>query len=110
MTNIGCVVYSETETGIEAEWVFSENGKITRGTGIGIRLTELNSERRLEGAYEITYSDQNGVKSPKLSLIISFEFECYKLEWANNGTVTDIGVGIASNNKLSAGYRPWKKT
>lgn len=109
MKNVGCVVYTETKTGIEAEWVFSENGKITSGTGVGIRLTELKSERRFEGEYEITYYDRNGLKSPKLILIVSFEFESYKLEWADNGKVTDIGVGIASSNTLSSGYRQWKK-
>ncbi|MTI30865.1 hypothetical protein, partial [Xanthovirga aplysinae] len=71
--NIGCVIYTETNTGIKAEWIFKRNHKIERGTGIGIRLTEFKQKRRFEGEYEIMYYHLNGTNSPKLKLIISFE-------------------------------------
>ncbi|MGD1892566.1 MAG: hypothetical protein ACFB15_18495 [Cyclobacteriaceae bacterium] len=102
--NLGCVVYSESINGIEAEWIFNRKDKIERGTGIGIRLTELNKKRRFEGEFEITYSDADGNKSPKLNLIISFELGYYNLTWKNNEKITDIGIGIESDNKLLASY------
>ena len=102
--HLGCVVYSESINGIEAEWIFNRKDKIEGGTGIGIRLTELNKKRRFEGEFEITYSDADGNKSPKLNLIISFESKHYNLIWYNNEEVTDIGIGIDSDNKLLASY------
>lgn len=104
MENVGCVIYTQTDNGISADWVFTENDKITRGTGIGIRLTELNLQNRFEGAYEIIYSDLKGSNSPSLKLIISFELGYYKLLWSNNGKTSDIGIGIENNNQLSAGW------
>ena len=104
MENIGCVIYAETSNGIKAEWLLSNNNKITRGTGIGTRLNPTNKKKDFEGEYEITYSDINGKESPKLKLNISFESDCYKLTWIYNGTVTGIGIGIKNNNKLSVGW------
>ncbi|MEP1094164.1 MAG: hypothetical protein ABJG78_03590 [Cyclobacteriaceae bacterium] len=102
MKNVGSVIYTETENGISAEWVFSENANVTRGTGIGIRLTELNLKKRFEGEYEIVYSDINGIKSPNLKLTISFEMSHYKLRWSTNEKTKDIG--IENDTKLSAGW------
>ncbi len=102
--NIGCVVYAETSNGIKAEWVFSKNDKTEHGKGVGVRLTELNKKRKFEGEFEITYSDANGNKSPILNLIISFESGYYKLTWNKNKKITDIGIGIESDNKLLASY------
>ena len=102
--HLGCVVYSESINGIEAEWIFKRKDKIERGTGIGIRLTELNKERRFEGEFEITYADADGNTSPKLNLIISFELGYYNLTWNTNEKITDIGIGIESDNKLLASY------
>ena len=102
--NLGCVVYSESINEIEAEWVFNRNGKIERGTGKGIRLSELNKKRRFEGEFEITYSDADGNKSPKLTLIISSEMGCYSLTWQDKEKMTDVGIGIERDNKLLASY------
>lgn len=104
MENIGCVIYTETSSGIKAEWVSSNNSKIARGIGIGIRLNPTNEMKKFVGEYEITYFDVNGIESPKLKLNISFESDCYKLTWIYNGEITDIGIGIKSDNKLSAGW------
>ncbi len=104
MENIGCVVYTETSSGIKAEWVLSNNGKIDSGTGIGIRLNPTNETKEFVGEYMVTYSDINGLESAKLKLNISFESGCYKLIWMHNGEITDIGIGIINNNKLSAGW------
>ncbi|MEM9076852.1 MAG: hypothetical protein AAGC43_07425 [Bacteroidota bacterium] len=101
---LGCVVYSESTNGIKAKWIFNRKDKIERGTGIGIRLTELNKKRRFEGEFEITYSDTDGNKSPKLNLIISFELGYYSLTWNNKEKITDIGIGIESDNKLLVSY------
>lgn len=35
MKTIGCVIYTETSHGIKAEWILSNNNKITRGIGMG---------------------------------------------------------------------------
>jgi len=103
MENIGCVIYTETSDGLNAEWVLSSNEKISSGTGVAIRLSAINENRKFEGEYEIVYSDINGIESPKLRLNISFESDYYKLTWVYNGKVTELGIGIESNNKLSAG-------
>lgn len=104
MENIGCVIYTETNNCITAEWVSSKKGKIDKGNGIGIRLTKAKSKRRFEGEYEIIYTDMKGNNSPKLKLIILFESGYYRLKWINNKTITDIGIGIENDNKLSAGW------
>mgnify|MGYP001206758094 CR=1 FL=1 len=104
MKNIGCVIYTETKNGIKAEYVFCKNNAISRGTGIGIRLIESKLKKRFEGAYEIIYTDINGIKSPKLKLIISLELGCYKLSWSNNEETIGIGIGIEKDNKLSVGW------
>ncbi|PRX56646.1 hypothetical protein [Flagellimonas meridianipacifica] len=101
---LGCVVYSESIHGIEAEWIFKRKDTIERGKGIGIRLTEVNKKRRYEGEFEITYSDTDGNTSPKLYLIISFESGYYTLTWSNNEKITDIGIGIERDNKLLVSY------
>lgn len=102
--HLGCVVYSESINGIEAEWIFNRKNKIERGTGIGIRLTELNKKRRFEGEFEITYSDADGNKSPKLNLVISSELGYYTLTWSNNEKITDIGIGIERGNTLLVSF------
>lgn len=102
--NLGCVIYTETNNGIAAEWIFKKNDKIEHGNGIGKRLTNLNKERRFEGEFEITYSDANGNKSSKLKLIISFDSGYYNLTWNNNEKNTDIGIGIERNNNLLVSY------
>ena len=110
MNNIGCVIYTETDTGITAEWVFSKNDKITRGTGIGKRITELNLKNRFEGEYEIIYTEINGIKSKKLKLIISSELGYYKLKWSYIGKTKFIGIGIENDNKLSVGWNQIENT
>ena len=102
--NIGCVVYKETDTGIKADWVFSRNDKIEKGEGMGVRSDKSNKKRGFEGEYEITYTDENGNKSPKLKLFISLESEYYSLKWINNETITDFGIGIENDNKLIVIY------
>lgn len=67
-------------------------------------MNSANKKKKFEGEYEITYSDINGIKSPKLKLNISFASDCYKLIWTYHGKVTDIGIGIENNNKLSASW------
>lgn len=102
--NIGSVIYTETNNGIKAEWIFSSNNKIEHGTGIAIRLTELNPKKRFEGIYEIIYSDRNRNKSPKLKLIISFKEDAYNLIWNKAEKMTDIGIGIEREHKLFASF------
>jgi len=102
--NLGCVVYTESVDGIEAEWVFSKNGEVEHGTGIGTRLTQSNEKKRFEGEYEITYSDGEGNRSPKLNLIISFDLGHYHLKWSLDEKITDIGIGIEKDNKLLVSY------
>jgi hypothetical protein len=104
MDNIGCVIYTETKNGITAEWVFSQNEVITRGTGIGIRLKGSKPNKRFEGEYEIVYSEINGKKYPKLKLVISCASGYYTLKWINKNNTTDIGIGIENDNKLSVGW------
>lgn len=110
INNIGCVIYTETDTGITAEWVFSKNDKITRGTGIGKRLSELKLEKRFEGEYEIIYTDINGSKSEKLKLIISSELGYYNLSWSYKEKTKFIGIGIENDNKLSVGWNQIENT
>lgn len=110
MNDIGCVIYTETKSGIKAEWIFSENKNINKGFGIGTRITKLNTLNRFEGTFEIEYTDINGVKSPKLELVISFQAGYYYLTWINNNTTTDIGIGLLNDGKLSVGYRQWRKS
>lgn len=103
--NLGCVIYSASINGIEAEWVFNQNDKIERGTGKGIRLSGLNKNRKFEGEFEITYSDAYGNKSSKIRLTIQFESEYYKLTWKIDNKITDIGMGIENNNKLFVSFK-----
>ncbi|TAI47589.1 hypothetical protein [Flagellimonas allohymeniacidonis] len=101
---LGCVVYTETEDEIYAEWVFRKDAELERGTGRGIRLTELNQTQRFEGEFEITYTDTNGSTSPKLHLTISFESGTYHLTWKENGNTTDFGIGMVKDNMLLVSY------
>lgn len=101
--NIGCVIYTETTTGLKAEWICSKNEIIEQGIGVGIRLTALNNNR-FEGEYEIIYTDAKGSTSPKIHLIISLESGVYNLLWKINGKTTDMGIGIERDNKLFASY------
>ncbi len=102
--NIGCVIYTETDNGIKAEWFYYRDNKIEHGNGIGIRLTTLNKKRRFEGEFAITYSDPNENILAKLNLIISFELQCYKLTWKNNERITNMGIGVERENKLVVSY------
>ncbi len=102
--NVGCVVYTETMEGISAEWVYGKDGKVANGSDIGIRLTELNTKRRFEGTFEITYLDANGSASPRLRLLISYESNVYRLRWGNTEKTTEIGIGFESDSKLLVGY------
>lgn len=104
MENIGSVVYTLTDTGIKADWVFSNQNKISRGTGGGIRKSPFNEAGEFEGDFEIVYWDLEGKASPKLDLKISCDSGFYKLIWMYNGEVTDMGVGIRNQNTLSVGW------
>ncbi len=103
-TNLGCVVYTEMANGITAEWMYTKNGEATYGSGIGIRLTEVNKKRRFEGTFEITYLDASGTESPKLQLIISYETGFYKVRWMNNEKITEVGAGFERDQKLLVSY------
>ena len=102
--NLGCVVYTQTSDGIIAEWIYSRNGKIESGTGIGIRASDGHLAKGIEGLYEITYFDQKGNPSPNLLLTISANSDHYNLSWSHNGKTTDLGIGILKDNKLLASY------
>ena len=110
INNIGSVIYTKTNNGITAEWVFSKNDKITRGTGIGKRLTELKLKNKFEGEYEIVYTDINGIKSKKLKLVILSEVGYYNLRWSYNEKTKFIGIGIENDNKLSVGWNQIENT
>ncbi|SEB40900.1 hypothetical protein SAMN04489761_0528 [Tenacibaculum sp. MAR_2009_124] len=103
--NLGCVVYSLTTDGVKAEWLFSENNEIERGVGSAKRVTKLIKERKFEGEFDIVYIDSNGDKSPKLRLSISFKSGYYYVTWKHKELVTDIGIGIESDNKLLVSYK-----
>ena len=103
--NLGGVIYSKSENGIEAQWIFNNKGEILSGTGNGIRLTELSSKNEFEGQFEITYLEENGDKSPKLILSILFQSGIYHLTWRINEKITDIGIGFEKDNKLFASYK-----
>jgi len=103
--NLGCVVYSEALTGIEAQWICKREGEIQRGTGIGKRRSKLNKNRIFEGEFEIVYTDENGIASPMLNLTILFESECYSLIWKTGSEITDIGIGIINDHKLIVSYQ-----
>jgi hypothetical protein len=107
MDNIGCVVYTETQNGIEAHWTFIKNDAVSYGTGIGVRLNKKTKKRQFEGDFDIVYKDVDGSESPKLKLTILFESNCYKLTWMLEGKITELGIGIVVDNKLSVG---WCKT
>jgi len=98
-------VYSESDSGLDAEWIFNQNNVIQRGVGKGIRISELNLKRRFEGVFEITYSDENGNKSPRLNLNITHESGYYKLIWKIGDEITDIGIGIEKDDKLFSSYK-----
>lgn len=102
--NLGCVVYTEIGNGIEATWIFNQNGEIQRGIGIGTRISKQKFEHRFEGEFEISYSDQNGNKSPSLTLIITYNTGVYNLTWKKNGATTDLGIGMIVDDKLLASY------
>ena len=104
INNIGSVIYTKTNTGITAVWVFAKNGKTTHGTGVGIRSTQPQKQNGFEGTYEIIYTTSEGVKYPPLKLIISQERAYYKLVWQANGKDNFAGIGLENNNKLSAGW------
>lgn len=101
---LGCVIYTETPTGITAEWIYKNNEELVHGKGIGIRTTHIHHERRFEGEFDITYTYANGDTSPMLKLIITFEAEYYNLTWTHHEKVTDIGIGIERNNSLVVSY------
>ena len=102
--NLGCVVYSETANGIEANWIYNHHGEIQRGIGNGIRISKRKFEHRFEGEYEISYSDQNGNKSPDLNLNITYNMGFYTLSWKKNGAKTELGIGLMVNDILLASY------
>ena len=105
--NLGCVVYTETEDGINAEWIFRKDHSIERGSGSGKRITEIVPERRFEGEFEIRYINSHGKPSPNLTLIIEFKQDHYLLTWKREEKITDIGIGIESDKKLIAGYNEY---
>ena len=102
--NLGCVVYSETENGIAAEWISNQNGKIRQGTGLGIRTDHQKPGNRFEGIFEVSYSDADGNKAPNLELTILFNLGYYTLTWSRDGIITDQGIGIMYDNKLVVSY------
>lgn len=103
--NLGCVVYSESMDGIVAEWIYNREGKIERGSGKGIRLSQLNRNRRFEGEFEIIYIDELGNKSPEISLTILFTSGHYSLTWKIDNAITDVGIGIETHDKLLVSYK-----
>lgn len=102
--NLGCVIYTATNKGLNAVWVYKKNDQIEQGKGVGIRLTDLNKNSMFEGVFEIVYTDAHGTNSPKLKLVISFESGYYNLTWYSNNKATEIGIGFESENKLVASY------
>jgi len=109
MENIGCVIYTETNNCITAEWVYSKRGKIDKGNGIGIRSTNSKSNKKFEGEYDIIYTDIKGNYSPKLKLIILFESGYYRLNWMRNKAIIDVGIGFENENKLIAVWSEFKE-
>lgn len=102
--NIGCVIYTETDYGIKAEWLYHRNNELEHGLGTGKRLTKYNPENVFEGEYEITYLDIKGNILALLHLIIKPESEYYKLTWKNKEKVTDMGVGMQRYGNLIVSY------
>ncbi|MFK8056591.1 MAG: hypothetical protein AB8F78_10765 [Saprospiraceae bacterium] len=102
--NVGCVIYTLTEQGMNAEWVFNRNGKTERGTGVAVRLTEIEPERKFEGSYDIVYTNSAGQPSPSIYLTVSLEDGCYTLIWNVEGKPTDQGIGLESDGKLVASW------
>ncbi|CAM1371122.1 hypothetical protein [Tenacibaculum xiamenense] len=103
--NLGCVIYTLTHKGLEAEWLFNENNSLQKGIGVAKRLTKLNGTRKFEGNFEIVYTDLSGNESPKLELEILFKSEVYYLTWIYNEEVTDLGIGIESDDRLLVSYK-----
>ena len=101
--NIGCVVYTKTTQGIDAEWRYRQNDQIEKGTGVGIDVSN-NVNERFEGQYDITYVGEQGQKSPTLRLDISQKEGVFYLRWLLDNRTTDIGVGMLVDGKLIAGY------
>ncbi|QKX06646.1 hypothetical protein HN014_17570 [Aquimarina sp. TRL1] len=58
--NLGCVVYTLTNHGIEARWVSKKNDSTEQGLGIGKRLTPVNESKKFEGTFEIIYHSTDG--------------------------------------------------
>lgn len=106
--NLGCVIYSESIDGIDAKWIFNRDGNIRHGIGKGKRLSPLNKKRRFEGDFEITYSVENENISQKLILSIKFKSGYYNLIWKIGNKITDVGIGIESDNKLLVSYKQKK--
>ena len=102
--NLGCVAYTATENGIEADWIYSSKGQVQKGIGKGIRIGKIKAENTFEGEFTISYVNQNGEKSPGLILKISFDSGYYNLSWHLEGKTVDIGIGTLSGDKLIAGY------
>ena len=100
MENIGNVIYSfGEETGsLKAKWCHSDYGC---GTGFA---TGGQSDS-FEGNYDIQYFDSNGKLVVTLKLEIIDKQGCYHLIWRNNGAISAKGIGIATSNVLSVGYR-----
>ena len=104
--NLGCVIYSLSNEGLDAEWLFSQSGGIEQGTGKATRISSLNPKRRFEGDFEIIYSDVNKNKSPKLNLTIRFESSgYYKLTWKIDNRITEVGIGVEREDTLLVSYK-----
>ena len=102
--NIGCVVYTETDTGLEAVWHYDNGEILESGTGIAKRLTPLNKDKIFEGEFVITYFDTDNEPIANLTLIIVFEKEYYKLSWLKDGELAFAGMGFFRDDQLVAGY------
>ncbi|MEM9324234.1 MAG: hypothetical protein AAGA85_01200 [Bacteroidota bacterium] len=101
---LGCVVYTETQRGVEADWIYCREGKVERGKGMGVRLTHPKDGGGFEGTFEVSYQDEAGNESPKLLLTIIGESGYYALSWSREGQTTDVGIGVMSDDKLVVSY------
>ena len=105
ISNLGCVIYTKSKTGIEAEWLFTSNGKLEKGTGIGKRISKSNFENEFEGDYEIIYIDSEGKSSPKIDLKITKQINYFELIWSFQGEISEVGIGIEKDEKLIVSWK-----
>ncbi len=101
---IGSVIYTETDSGIHAEWFYYKDNALQQGKGFAKRLSPVNKQRRFEGDFIITYSDANEVILAQLHLQIRYVSEYYRLTWKNKEHITDWGIGVERGHTLVASY------